>query len=787
MATASTSGVQWANTNGGGTQFTNTGLPIGSVAIAAKDYKDNGTTTGLASLAKEFNGMAAGFYHGNWAALVTALSTNSKSDILSTPSIVTMDNKECLLQRRPGSAGAERLPELHHQRSGVQHHRTPRRCFSNKYTQFRSEQQVAAAQEGYLTSPKRQVLPEYSQGVTTSPEAQKQIEQMKQHQQTTIDSVQPFLCRQGVTPQTLLEVRRVAGCAFTVEQMDGEAFEELLMAHYQRGLLRGAPADVRISASRLDFFALAEELPQSEDLLDADDDAPIIRLINAMLSEAIKEEASDIHIETFERALVIRFRHRWCAAGDPAAHRKLASLLVSRIKRIGGRAVDVRVSTMPSSYGERVVLRLLDKNNVRLELKLLGMTLANRNIISELIRKPHASFWGGQTQVNSKVDMTFARGLRAILRQDPDVVMVGEIRDLETAQIAVQASLTGHLVMSTLHTNTAIGVAAGGLRAVQPHRYRGRTGIHELVVNSTKRWREAIHSASGELAIERLIRGHTPSIRRDGIDKVLKGQTSLEEVLRVTRKTEMAAFEYKALDGKGRNKSGVLEGDSARQVRQLLREQGLTPLEVNETTEKAKREANRFVLFRRGASTAELAMITRQLATLVVAQFEHMGQQLPATTRFLIGTSELMQHYGLWFLLLLLVGGFVWRWWLTDDKRRRHWHQLILRLPVIGRVSRGLNTARFARTQSILNASAVPLLEGMKISGEVLSNDFARMRIGEATERVREGTSLRKSLDETKIFPPMMLHMIASGEQSGELDNMLERAADNQDRSSKPW
>ncbi|MDO2948663.1 GspF family T2SS innner membrane protein variant ExeF [Aeromonas simiae] len=361
----------------------------------------------------------------------------------------------------------------------------------------------------------------------------------------------------------------------------------------------------------------------------------------------------------------------------------------------------------------------------------------------------------------------------------------------------------------------------------------------------------------------------------------------------------MAAFEYKALDSRGRNKSGVMEGDSARQVRQQLREQGLTPLEVGETTEKAKREAARFVLFRRGASTAELALITRQLATLVgaampieealkavsqqcekahlrsmvatvrsrvvegysladslatfphvfdqlfrsmvaageksghlekvlnrladyteqrqhmrskllqamiypivltcvaigvisilltavvpkvVAQFEHMGQQLPLTTRFLIGASELLQHYGLWFLLLCALAAMGGRWWLKDLARRRRWHAVLLRLPVIGRVSRGLNTARFARTLSILNASAVPLLEGMKIAGEVLSNDFARARILEATERVREGTSLRASLEETKIFPPMMLHMIASGERSGELDSMLERAADNQDR-----
>jgi len=303
--------------------------------------------------------------------------------------------------------------------------------------------------------------------------------------------------------------------------------------------------------------------------------------------------------------------------------------------RIAGRAVDVRVSTMPSSHGERVVLRLLDKNNVRLNLQDLGMTQTNRDFFSNLVRKPHGiilvtgptgsgksttlyaglseinskdrniltvedpiefDLQGiGQTQVNAKVDMTFARGLRAILRQDPDVVMVGEIRDLETAQISVQASLTGHLVMSTLHTNTAAGaitrledmgiepfLLSSSLLAVlsqrlvrtlcpdckTPHSpseqecdilgikltdasnhaihspkgcaacnqtgYRGRTGIHELLVVD-EGIRELIHNGHGEQAIEKYIRQNTPSIRDDGCGKVLLGFTSLEEVLRVTR------------------------------------------------------------------------------------------------------------------------------------------------------------------------------------------------------------------------------------------------------------
>ena len=446
------------------------------------------------------------------------------------------------------------------------------------------------------------------------------------------------------------EVRRYNGKPFVLKKTSQVDFETLLTDSFQRDSSE-AKQLMEDLGNESDLFALAEEMPDTEDLLDNEDDAPIIKLINAMLGEAIKEGASDIHIETFENQLVVRFRVDGVLREILRPNRKMSSMLVSRIKvmskmdiaekrvpqdgrislRIGGRAVDVRVSTMPSSHGERVVLRLLDKNNARLNLEDLGMTKKNRTFFSELIRKPHGImlitgptgsgksttlYAGlseinskdrniltvedpiefdlegiGQTQVNPKVDMTFARGLRAILRQDPDVVMVGEIRDLETAQIAVQASLTGHLVLSTLHTNTAAGaitrledmgiepfllssslVSVLSQRLVRtlchecktPHSpskseqeilnvsadvtifnptgciscnhtgYRGRTGIHEQLIVDDK-IREMMHEGRGEQAIEKYIRTTTPSIRQDGCDKVLSGVTSLEEVLRVTR------------------------------------------------------------------------------------------------------------------------------------------------------------------------------------------------------------------------------------------------------------
>ena len=460
------------------------------------------------------------------------------------------------------------------------------------------------------------------------------------------------LCyRQDVPISALGEVQRKIGTLPPLVAMDDASFTAAMAIAYEQQ--RGAAAEAADDLEGLDLASLADSLPETSDLLEQEDDAPIIRLINALFQEAIREDASDIHIETFERRLVVRLRVDGVLREVLAPKRELAPLLVSRIKvmarldiaekrvpqdgrislRLGGRDVDVRVSTMPSSNGERVVLRLLDKQAGRLDLAHLGMEEQNDSMMRELISKPHgiilvtgptgsgktttlyASLTElndssrniltvedpieyqlegiGQTQVNSKVDMTFARGLRAILRQDPDVVMVGEIRDLETAEIAVQASLTGHLVLSTLHTNTAVGAvtrlqdmgiepfllsssllgalaqrlvrvlcddcktpyepSAGekrmmGLQEEQSYTlyhhngcehcnnqgYRGRTGIYELVLID-ETMRQLIHDQAGELALTRHARTMTGSIREDGWRKVLAGHTTVEEVLRVTR------------------------------------------------------------------------------------------------------------------------------------------------------------------------------------------------------------------------------------------------------------
>ncbi len=449
----------------------------------------------------------------------------------------------------------------------------------------------------------------------------------------------------------LNELRRHLNKPVSFEAVDYETFSRLLVQHYETDSNTAMQMAEDMGES-MDLFDLISELPKPEDLLEKQDDAPIIRLLNALLSEAIKEGASDVHIETFEDRIMIRFRVDGVLREVLEPQRVLAPLIVSRIKvmakldiaekrlpqdgritlRIGGRAVDVRVSTMPTSHGERVVLRLLDKQNARLDLAKLGMLQDTLPIMQKLIAMPHGIILVtgptgsgktttlyaaltslnnntrniltvedpiefdlpgiGQTQVNYKVNMTFAKGLRAILRQDPDVVMIGEIRDLETAQIAVQASLTGHLVLSTLHTNSAIGaitrlddmgiepfLLSSSLIGVLAQRlvrllckhckkempatereckimgipsppiptichpvgcslcrntgYSGRSGVYELIaIDDTLR--SMIHDRKSEQYIKQYARKFYPSIRQDGYQRVLKGDTSLEEILRVT-------------------------------------------------------------------------------------------------------------------------------------------------------------------------------------------------------------------------------------------------------------
>lgn len=370
----------------------------------------------------------------------------------------------------------------------------------------------------------------------------------------------------------------------------------------------------------IDLDTLASDLPKTEDLLDDSNEAPVIKLINAVLAEAIKDGASDIHIEPYEEYLSIRFRVDGILKEKLKPSSRVSSLLNARIKimsnldiaerrvpqdgrmslKLGEKWVDIRVSTLPSSYGERIVLRLLDKAEASLDLKELGMNdqimqnyldqLKNtsgiilvtgptgsgktttlysglsylndntRNILTVEDPIEYALNGIGQTQVNQKVGMSFSKGLRAILRQDPDVVMVGEIRDKETAETAIQASLTGHLVLSTVHTNDAVGaitrlydmgvepyLLASTLKLViaqrlvrkldEKNEFSGRTGIYESLVVDDE-IKNLIHENKSENEIKKISNKKFDSIYQDGLKKVEKGITSEVELKRVLKESE---------------------------------------------------------------------------------------------------------------------------------------------------------------------------------------------------------------------------------------------------------
>jgi general secretion pathway protein E len=413
-----------------------------------------------------------------------------------------------------------------------------------------------------------------------------------------------------------------------IQKVATDTLIQRISAAYAQGESNAA-AVVSEVQSDADLSRIMQELPAIEDLLENQDDAPIIRMLNALLTQAARDGASDIHIEPYERTSSVRFRVDGTLREVVQPNRALHAALISRLKimaeldisekrlpqdgrislRIGTRAMDVRVSTLPSAHGERAVLRLLDKTAGKISLESVGMQGGVLQKFEHLITQPHGIILVtgptgsgktttlyaalskldagstnimtvedpieyelagvGQTQVNAKIDLTFAKALRAILRQDPDVIMIGEIRDFETAQIAIQASLTGHLVLATLHTNDAssavtrltdMGVEpfllSSSLLGVLAQRlvrrycavchgkgcdtcghtgYQGRTGIFELL-QVDDNMRALIHNRSAEAEVRSAaLTGGMELMRGDGERLVKSGITSLEEVVRVTR------------------------------------------------------------------------------------------------------------------------------------------------------------------------------------------------------------------------------------------------------------
>jgi len=440
-----------------------------------------------------------------------------------------------------------------------------------------------------------------------------------------------------------------------LQAQSANALVQRISAAYAQGESSAAAVVTEVE-SDADLSRMMQELPAIEDLLETADDAPIIRMLNALLTQAARDGASDIHIEPYERHSSVRFRVDGTLREVVQPNRALHAALISRLKimaeldiaerrlpqdgrislRIGTRAVDVRVSTIPSAHGERAVLRLLDKSEGRLSLEALGMQGEVLQQFEHLIAQPHGivlvtgptgsgkttTLYAalsrldaarnnimtvedpieyelpgvGQTQVNPKIELDFAKALRAILRQDPDIIMIGEIRDFETAQIAIQASLTGHLVLATLHTNDAasavtrltdmgvepfllssslLGVLAQRLvrklcpQCKQPASallgsdanfapqnlgsdpnnayhpvgcescghsgYSGRGGVFELLV-ANDAIRAQIHQRASEADIRAAAQAAGMVLmREDGERLVRSGITSREELLRVTR------------------------------------------------------------------------------------------------------------------------------------------------------------------------------------------------------------------------------------------------------------
>ncbi len=789
------------------------------------------------------------------------------------------------------------------------------------------------------------------------------------------------------------------------------AIQAAINRAYEKQLPQAGEVIADIHGDAQDGLAVRLE---SSDLLDSADEAPIIRFVNSVLTQASQRRASDIHLEPFEKDLVVRFRIDGVLHDLLHPPRKAHAGIVSRIKvmanldiaekrlpqdgrfrvRIAGRDIDVRVSTLPTVFGERVVLRLLETTSGVLTLEQVGLDGQLLPRVKTLTDRPHGIFLVtgptgsgktttlyaalsrlntqdkniitvedpveyqldgvGQIQVNPKIDLTFANGLRSILRQDPDIIMVGEIRDAETAEIAVQAALTGHLVFSTLHTNNAAGaltrlvemgvapflaasaiigilaqrlvrrlcpecreaytaeatfleelgltghIEAGatlyrpaGCEACQQLGYRGRTGLFELLVPD-ETLRALVLDNKDAASIEATaVRRGMRTLLGSGLAWPARPRWRKSCGSPATR-VEMPLFEYVAYTAQGRKQTGTIEASGRRAAFDQLRHDGIFPSEVRSAREGRQLLQPLKRYWQQRISQEETAAVTRQLATLLkaglplaealmataeqqdhahlgrilrevraaviegdalaVAMREHprifsrlvsdsveigersgrlawvleqlaeyqekqarlqsrlqgalaypllmvlvgsgvlaflmvtvvpkvtqmlveLGQQLPLPSLILIRTSAFLSAWWWLLALLLVLLGFWLRRYLATPDGRLKWDRLQLSLPLIGRVRRQVEAARWSRTLATLLAGGMPLLAALEVVRDLTENRVFVGVMVEAVRSVREGEGLATCLGRGGIFPPMVRRMVEVGERSGELSAMLQQVA----------
>src|SRR5437899_1732754 len=690
-----------------------------------------------------------------------------------------------------------------------------------------------------------------------------------------------------LNPVVVDDLRQFTGLAVKLVVSSAEAITEAIDRTYD-----GAATPLQRIVEGMEDERKGEGEEDVNQLRDMAFEAPVVRLVNLLIENAIAAQASDIHIEPFEDTLRIRYRLDGILFDQEAPPRRLQAAVTSRIKlmaemniaerrlpqdgrirvTVPGRRVDIRVSTIPTVHGESIVMRLLDRSSVFLALEKLGFAPGTLRHFESLIKRPHGivlvtgptgsgkttTLYGALDKINlpdrkiitvedpveyqlkgvnqipvkPKIGLTFATGLRHIVRQDPDVILIGEIRDLETAEIAIQAALTGHLVFSTLHTNDAPGaitrlqdmgveayLVASVLEGVLAQRLVRRICTACRVPDTPSA--ADLEALGIEGAADRqLYRGRGCAERarwlafgvsarvgqRDLLALTQQLATLVESALPLDRalaiQEELAPNpRVKAIVGDLLN--SVRGGSSLSEALAKHHPRPFSRLYINMVRAGEKggvlevtlRRLAEFLETRAAFTDALVSALAYPLVifsvgigaivflmTFVIPRFAtifaDLGQAVPLPTQILLSVSAGFQHYWWVLLLAILATVLAWRVSTGTPEGRLAWDQPVLRLPLNGRLAMRVETARFARTLGTMLKSGVPVMGALAVVGDMMTNQAIGRAIGRLADGVTRGGTIAAGMQAEGKFPALAVHMVRVGEETGRLAVMLRKVAD---------